>query len=248
MDEQKEAARSQSPKQTPLAPPQPLDEKEEPQSNDATAAANAMAAMGFSPDSESDPLARLLDHIDRIVAHLVPRKSESWSADAPGMLLSSMPRMSAYQQPFGVVWLMDHHAAEVRRMDQNLATVLKAVPLLPHLVFKSAGDGDCLPRSILLADAATDRVLADNEMEGNELISQVRSLQRDTHDGSALNTAPAFVNERVGTAKSAAQDESAAIEKLRAGSAAEHHSICADQRRSLRCVSLFLICAVDFLH
>ena len=64
------------------------------------------------------------------------------------------PEERRFCRPFSLVWLYDGHSSVARNDNQELASHLKSLPLLPHWTFGVDGDGDCMPRALVIGDVA----------------------------------------------------------------------------------------------
>lgn len=187
---------------------------------DAAGAFSVSTPSVTQPTGQSDGwLLRPLHFARRVTQNLVPRSSPYYRVDAPGLLLSDTV-LPMYERPLTLVWLDDLDAKEARAQNQCLPSHCRGSPLLPHFLFSSYGDGDCVPRSIMLAEyrgategynshpttAGTDDHIAD--------IMKIRCLRRDAFTGLALKQRD-DIDYQIGHIKSAAELEKELIASFR---------------------------------
>jgi hypothetical protein len=124
-------------------------------------AGDGQAAASSSPKpatQSADPPARvseMLLYYRELSDHVVREGSAGFTHGFGGVLVTEwQPESRRFYRPFSLLWLYDPRCAALRNDNQELASHLKALPLLPHWTVGVDGDGDCMPRALLLGDVA----------------------------------------------------------------------------------------------
>jgi hypothetical protein len=147
------------------------------------AAASAASSSGRSTGSSqsaaesadaSASLKELLRYIRDVSDHVV-RAGPAFDPLFPGALVTEwQPEEYKYKCPFTLLWLYDEQTRLTRNDNQQLSAWQKQMPLLPVWSWGVAGDGDCAPAAIVLADY--NECASEVRME---IWNAVLSLQRD---------------------------------------------------------------------
>ena len=94
--------------------------------------------------------------------------AQYFDAVLPGSVVSSSNQLNSYKFLPAVLWVFDEHLAHVMRQKPEVHQ--RYTPLLPHLVLSNPADGNCMFRSIMMANSS---------LQPDEQVTRMRELPRD---------------------------------------------------------------------
>lgn len=192
-------------------------------SSAAAAASPSPSTSSHQPPAAPNPpdlsrVGELLRYYRELSDHVVREYTQGWEhAGFGGVLTTEWQPKSP--RPISLVWLHDEEASDARNDNQELATHLKSMPLLPHWMIGSEhdGNGDDLMRALILADAnGPQRLLTGNkpiwdikaELSRDPLYGMVQANDKDKEDYGLAHYREMYVPSH---ALQAAQPSSAAL-------------------------------------
>jgi hypothetical protein len=127
----------------------------------------------------------VLRYCRSLSVNLVPLRDPAYSPTYPGNLISDSvghvhTTLSIHQRFLALVFVSDPRSRVLRQQAQHLPPHQRDMPLLPHWIFASPGQGASLHRSTLLTD-----VIPNSRAAGHS--AELEKMERDPGQGVAVD-------------------------------------------------------------